>query len=331
MAADRSGWKKFVKERMDHLDAYERQLAYGYVWRDGEERLARNETRNQRVTWRVCGGLVIRPHPHTDRVEERGSSEWKTKKSGVKHRERRLEEIQGEDLIKDRRGNITKNMDENLKSLTALMKNVAQEVCPAKVMRKEVVQWMTAEIQKLKKRRNRARRDMNRRRGEWTDICRELKEKTILAKRETWRKQLEKIRNEKNVNRAWSVVKQMNSQGSKTTRAPCFIGANGGQPPNAKANAFIQEYAEINSGKSTKKTRIERVNTVNHLRKIAPGREIEKDLTIVELKLSARALKNGKAPGPDGIRPEFLKHLPDVTLNQVLTLANHSWREYERV
>ena len=45
LAGDRSGRKKLVKERMDHMYAYERQLAHGYVWRDGEVRLVRNERR----------------------------------------------------------------------------------------------------------------------------------------------------------------------------------------------------------------------------------------------------------------------------------------------
>ena len=45
LASDRSGWKNLVKERMDHLDVYERQLAHGYEWGDGEERLVRNERR----------------------------------------------------------------------------------------------------------------------------------------------------------------------------------------------------------------------------------------------------------------------------------------------
>ena len=31
LASDRSGWKKLVKERMDHMDVYERQLGHGYV------------------------------------------------------------------------------------------------------------------------------------------------------------------------------------------------------------------------------------------------------------------------------------------------------------
>ena len=29
LASDRSGWKKLVKETMDHLDVYERQLTHG--------------------------------------------------------------------------------------------------------------------------------------------------------------------------------------------------------------------------------------------------------------------------------------------------------------
>ena len=45
LASERSGWKKLMKERMDHLNAYERQLAHWYVWRDGKERLVRNERR----------------------------------------------------------------------------------------------------------------------------------------------------------------------------------------------------------------------------------------------------------------------------------------------
>ena len=45
LAGDMSGWKKLVKERMDHLDVYEGQLAHGYVWKDGEERLVRKEGR----------------------------------------------------------------------------------------------------------------------------------------------------------------------------------------------------------------------------------------------------------------------------------------------
>ena len=39
LASNRRGWKKLVKERMDHLDGYERHHGHGYVWGDGEEGL----------------------------------------------------------------------------------------------------------------------------------------------------------------------------------------------------------------------------------------------------------------------------------------------------
>ena len=68
-------------------------------------------------------------------------------------------------------------MDEKLKSIAALMKSVAAEVYPVKLVRRDVVTWMTAEIKKLRRRRNRARRDMKGVRSEWVEICRELKGK----------------------------------------------------------------------------------------------------------------------------------------------------------
>ena len=60
LVSDRSGWKKLVKERMDHLDVSERQLAHGYVWRNGEERLVRNERRvNEDLRCRYEGADVV--------------------------------------------------------------------------------------------------------------------------------------------------------------------------------------------------------------------------------------------------------------------------------
>ena len=63
LPSHRSGRKKLVKERIDHLDVYERQLAHGCVWGDGEERLLKNERRvneseraAEETRLRECGG-----------------------------------------------------------------------------------------------------------------------------------------------------------------------------------------------------------------------------------------------------------------------------------
>ena len=65
LAGYKSGWKKLVKERMDHLYVYERQLAHWYVWRDGEEWLVKNEKRvnedwsGLNARWMWVRGLVV--------------------------------------------------------------------------------------------------------------------------------------------------------------------------------------------------------------------------------------------------------------------------------
>ena len=119
-------------------------------------------------------------------------------------------------LMEERIGAVLEeeNMDWKLKKLTRIMKETAAEVCPVKVLRKEVIPWMTSEIRNLRRRRNRARRDLRRRRGEWVALCGELKDRTAEAKRATWRRHLDKIREEKNMSRAWSVVKQLRDRQS---------------------------------------------------------------------------------------------------------------------
>ena len=63
-----------------------------------------------------------------------------------------------------------------LKMLTEVMNNAAKESCPTRVIRKECVPWMNAEIKQLRRSCNRARRDMARIRKDGVDICVELKE-----------------------------------------------------------------------------------------------------------------------------------------------------------
>ena len=218
------------------------------------------------------------------------------------------------------------NMKRKLEKLTSLMCEVAAEVCPARVVREEAIPWVTAEIRQLRRERNRARRDMTRRRGEWMEKCRELKDKTREAKREVWRRQLSKIQEEKNTNRAWRVIKGLKGEKQGEHSGAMLYEGRWRVTPRSKANAFMQEYANISKSISNRATRQERRRVAKHLRGMRPRREIEKEFTILELKNSIKSLKNGKAPGPDEIRPEYLKYLPLAALEQVLVLANYSWR-----
>ena len=153
------------------------------------------------------------------------------------------------------------DMDEKLKSITALM---TAEVCPVKVVRREVGPWMTAEIQELRRRRNRTRRNMAKMRSEGLEIYRELKEKTIIAKRETWRTQMDRIESERNVKRAWSVVRQLRGQGSREHGASdlCCIGANGERTRKPKQTPSSRNYHREIDEEDKK-----RVYVASHLRK----------------------------------------------------------------
>ena len=97
--------------------------------------------------------------------------------------------------------------------------------------------------------------------------------------------------------------------------------------PKAKADAFAREYAKISGRSTNREIRREKVEVARDLRGQGPRQEIEKGFSMVELRRSIRALKSGKAPGPDGLRPEHLKNLPDRAMEQLLIIANYSWLE----
>ena len=108
----------------------------------------------------------------------------------------------------------------------------------------------------------------------------------------------------------------------------CYTGAIGGRPQKSIKRLHPGICRDQHRKNDKKDKERERVLIVSHMRKIGAWREVDKDLTIIELKQSERVLKNGKATGPDGVRPEFLKHLPDVALEQVLEIANHNCRTF---
>ena len=61
LSGDRDGWKECVRERMRHLDKWERQLELGHmhIWGAGERLLERNEGRTIDLECRYerCGKL----------------------------------------------------------------------------------------------------------------------------------------------------------------------------------------------------------------------------------------------------------------------------------
>ena len=71
----------------------------------------------------------------------------------------------------------------------------------------------------------------------------------------------------------------------------------------SKANAFVQEYAEVSGRKSNKDTRREEVELARELKETeGPKQEVESDFTYQELIWARNKIKNRKAAGPDEIK-----------------------------
>lgn len=55
--------------------------------------------------------------------------------------------------------------------------------------------------------------------------------------------------------------------------------------------------------------------------------ELDEEITLNEVKESIRKLKNGKAPGPDDVVAEVLKHGGDQVELAVWDLCQRTWRD----
>jgi len=51
-----------------------------------------------------------------------------------------------------------------------------------------------------------------------------------------------------------------------------------------------------------------------------------KEFNTCELHQAINKLKNKKAPGPDQIHPEFIKHLGEKAKQKLLEFYNHVWK-----
>ena len=78
--------------------------------------------------------------------------------------------------------------------------------------------------------------------------------------------------------------------------------------------------------KTSRETQRERVEVARRMRARGPRQELEEDFTMEELRRSLRAMKSGKAPGPDGLRPEHLKSRG--SLREIYMATQRSLAEY---
>ena len=220
------------------------------------------------------------------------------------------------------------DIPQKYKKMVKIIKEAANESIPKKVIREERNLWITADILRMRRERNELRRNITTRREEWVNKCRELSEMTLEAQRRTWRKNLESIKESKDTGKAWRVVKGLGAAGGGGRRQALVYKGRRCPTAKSKANAFVQEYAEVSGKKSNKETRREEVELARELKETAgPKQEVESDFTYQELIWARNKIKNRKAAGPDDIKSDMLKRLPECAMRELLLIYNYSWRE----
>ena len=147
----------------------------------------------------------------------------------------------------------------------------------------------------------------------------------MAAKRKTWRNDLQTIAETRNTKKIWDLVKRMEGKTQQVDSKALHSRGRLCTTPKAKANAFLQEYAEVSGRRSDRRSRRTAVEV--NLRLKAPGisQEIEEPFTAEELKAAINNIKIGKAAGPDELTSDYIRKLPQSAREDLLKVYNYSW------
>ena len=145
----------------------------------------------------------------------------------------------------------------------------------------------------------------------------------------SWRNHLEKIKAGKDARLAWRTVRGLKNNEQQPTGKALQYRGRLYHRDQAKANAFIQKYANVSSRTSDLVSRLavkqQRQNMQSLLR--CPRRTPEQAFHQDELQSALKQIEVGKAAGSDEIAPDLLKPLPADVEVKLLEILNHSWLE----
>ena len=191
--------------------------------------------------------------------------------------------------------------------------------------------WMTPTVRAAIRKRNALRRTIKTHRKEWMEACKEAREETVKAKEDAWREFLADATESTDEGKIWNVIRSLN--GTPESNSPNEVMVHEGRKitsPTAKANAFVEHYANVSNLKFSKEDRV-----TNRLFRKRLDNLSDQDLeeippfTMAELKRAIKKMKPKGAPGPDNIPPSFLKNLGVKALEKLLSIFNRSLSQGE--
>ena len=193
--------------------------------------------------------------------------------------------------------------------------------------------FWTPQLEQLQEAVNRARDDMERNpsdqnTADYSKSRGEFTREKLLQTRKQWYEKTASLNLEKDSSKFWSLTKVLNEEAPSRSKTVLRV-HNMLLTDKKAANEFAQLYRRENTLPLTPK----KVGDMKEKLKQEEKQEnvlspcLNSTLKISELNSAIRNLKPKKAPGPDGVSNDVLKHLGPIARKTLLEIFNCSWNK----
>ena len=193
--------------------------------------------------------------------------------------------------------------------------------------------FWSPQLQQLQEAVNRAREDMERNpsdqsTAECSKARAEFTREKLLQTRKQWHEKTASLNLEKDSSKLWNLAKVLN--GEAPSRSKTVLHVRNTLFTDKKA---VNEFAQLYRRESTLPLTPKKVGDMKEKLKQDEKQEnipnpcLNSTLNTSELNSAIRNLKPKKAPGPDGVSNNMLKHLAPIAREPLLEIFNHSWNK----
>ena len=152
-------------------------------------------------------------------------------------------------------------------------------------------------------------------------------EEKLQNSQKAWAEKTESLNLERDYGKVWKLTNSLNDDHQESYK-PTVLKENDQLLVGKKAANKLSEHFQENCNLKIprQKTCEIRQNIKHEERKQKPSECMTEDFSIQELNKAILKLKNKKAPGPDGICNEMIKHLSNHAKEHLLKIYNQSWK-----
>ena len=158
--------------------------------------------------------------------------------------------------------------------------------------------------------------------------ARELyEEEKIQSSQKAWKEKTESLNMERDGDKIWKLTNSLNDDLQDSYKPTVLKNDNEEILTGKKAaDKLAEHFKEISNLKIPREKANETRQQIKHeSRNQQPNECMTANFTMQELNKAIHKLKNKKAPGPDGITNEMIKHLSNYAKNYLLQIFNQSW------